>query len=310
MIIENHTRKEFPLHILMIFIDGLGIGKNDKSINPCADKSISLFNHFLGEEFPKKLNSTGYVIGLDATLGLPGLPQSATGQTALLTSVNAAKLLGRHLNRFPNQKLRQVISEKSIFKQFTEHGCKAAFLNTFRPPFFDYNPHEIINHLAVTTIANLYAELRFFNLTDLVEERSVYHDMTNVSLQELGFDVPQFTPEKAGKIVAEQTQKYNFCMFEYFLTDKAGHSRDMQKALIELLKLEEFLYSVLENVNLEDTLVLLTSDHGNIEDISVKGHTRNPAMTMIFGKGRENLFPHLQSLTDVTKELLKLGCDM
>ncbi len=310
MIFENNGRKEFPLHILMIFIDGLGIGEKDKSVNPCADEGISLFSHFLSDDFPKKINATGYVMGLDATLGLPGLPQSATGQTALLTGVNAAKLLGRHLSHFPNQKLRQVISEKSIFRQFTERGCKAAFLNTFRPPFFNYAPLEIINHLAVTTVANLYAQLPFFNLDDLVDERSVYHDMTNAALLQLGFDVPSFTPKKAGKIVGEQTQNYHFCLFEYFLTDKAGHSRDLQQALVELFKLEEFLHSVLENVNLDDTLVLLTSDHGNIEDISVKSHTRNPAMTLIFGKGREMLLHHLYSLTDVTHELLNLSCDV
>jgi len=308
MISKNYSRKEFPLHILMIFIDGLGIGVDDASINPCADKNISLFNHFLSDEFPKKASSTGIAIGLDATLGMPGLPQSATGQTALLTGVNAARLLGRHLNRFPNQRLRDVIAEKSIFKQFTRRGCKAAFLNTFRPLFFEYDPYEIIKHLAVTTVANLYANLPFFKIDDLLQERSVYHDMTNMSLREMGFDVPLFTPKKAGEIIGKQTTKYHFCLYEYFLTDKAGHSRDLGRALKEMLKLEEFLYSVLENVNLNDTLVLLTSDHGNIEDISVKGHTRNPAMTLIFGKEKETLFPHLHSLSDVAKGLLNLNC--
>ncbi|NIA31378.1 MAG: metalloenzyme [Actinobacteria bacterium] len=308
MISENYSRKEFPQHVLMIFVDGLGIGEDDTSINPCADKNVSLFNHFLSDDFPKRLDSTGYAIGLDATLGMPGLPQSATGQTALLTGVNAARLLGRHLNHFPNQRLREVIAEKSIFKQFTRCGCKAAFLNTFRPPFFDYDPHEIIKHLAVTTVANLYANLPFFKIDDLLQERSVYHDMTNMSLRELGFDVPLFTPKKAGKIIGKQTTEYHFCLYEYFLTDKAGHSRDLDRALKEISKLEEFLYSVLENVDLNDTLVLLTSDHGNIEDISVKGHTRNPAMTLIFGKGKDDLFPHLHSLSDVARELLNLNC--
>jgi len=294
-------------HILLIFIDGLGLGEDDSAKNPCSRNGFAYFSHFAEEDFPKSMQSNGVVVGLDATLGVPGLPQSATGQTALLTGINASAILGRHMNGFPNQRLRDVIAEHSILKRFVEMNLKAAFLNTFRPPFFDYNPFDIIRHLSVTSVTNLYAGLPFFNLDDLRQERSVYQDMSNHSLREKGFDVPIFTPEKAGEIIGTQSQEYHFSFYEYFQTDFAGHSQDMKRALREIEKLDRFLNTLLTTVNLTSTLIIVTSDHGNIEDLSVKGHTTNLAMTMLFGCGVSTVLPHLHSIQDITPVILSLA---
>jgi len=284
-------------HLLFIFIDGLGIGQNKTDVNPCTHLQQH-FRCFESETFPRKYYH-GFALGLDATLGLPGLPQSATGQTALLTGINASKLLDRHLNGFPNARLREVIAEKSIFKWFANKGLDAAFLNAFRPPFFDYDPNDIIKFLSATTVANLVAKLKFFDLDDLAAERCVYQDITGHALRDKGFDVPIFSPEKAGEIIGRQSQKYSFTLFEYFQTDKAGHSQKMDRALEVMRRLERFLDSVLKTVDLRTTLVLLTSDHGNIEELSVRGHTRNPVMTLLFGAGAEQASQKLCSILDI-----------
>lgn len=292
-----------PEHVLFIFVDGLGLGAKDQMSNPCYFSPI-YFSHFLDEKLPKKLRPHGYALGIDASLGVPGLPQSATGQTALLTGINSAKLLGRHLNRFPNRQLRDIIAEHSILKWFTDRGCKAAFLNTFGPPFFDYNPYDIITHLSVTTVANLVAGLPFFSPDDLRHERSVYQDIIGKALQERVPDVPNFTPEKAGEIIGKQSQHYHFSLFEYFQTDKAGHSQNMTHARKILDILERFLGAVLQNVDLKTTLVLLTSDHGNIEDLSFRGHTKNPAMTLLFGAGANYIVGKIKSILDIYPAIL------
>jgi 2,3-bisphosphoglycerate-independent phosphoglycerate mutase len=294
-----------PRHILLLFVDGLGIGDADEGCNPCCH-SHENFRHYAGETFPKALANGGTVLGLDANLDMPGLPQSATGQTALLTGVNAAAAIGRHLNGFPNQALRDIIAQHSILKTVHERGYRAAFLNTFRPPFFDYNPFVILRHLSVTTVSNLYAGLPFFNLDDLRSERAIYQDLTGEALIANGFDVPVFTPEQAGSIVARRCRDFHFSLFEYFQTDRAGHSLHMERALGELRKLELFLTAVLEHTDLSDTLILLTSDHGNIENICVKGHTRNPAMTLVFGCGHADYAQRLTSILDVTPLFLEL----
>ena len=194
-----------PNHIVLIFIDGLGLGLNRPDINPCLDPDLRYFRRAHVSEPLGPDGIDWVVLGADATLGVSGLPQSATGQTALLTGVNAPRMLQRHLSGFPNQRLRAVIEEKSILKQLCERGCRAAFLNTFRPPFFDFDPQDIIRHLSATTLTTLYAGLAFFALDDLVHKRSIYQDMTNESLRARGFDVPVFTPEEAGQILAQQS---------------------------------------------------------------------------------------------------------
>ena len=292
-----------PSNILFIFVDGLGIGKNDESANPCT-RSKKYFRLFDDAEYPIKVENSGIALALDATLDLPGLPQSATGQTALLTGVNASQLLGRHLNGLPNAKLRDVIREKSIFKWFAEKDLQAAFLNAFRPPFFDHDPNDIIKFLSVTTVANLAAGLEFFGLDDLKAGRCVYQDITSEAIREKGFDAPLVTPEKAGKIIGRRSQDYHFSLFEYFQTDKAGHSQNMEKATTIITILETFFESVLQTVNLHNTLVLLTSDHGNIENISFRGHTRNPAMTLLFGSGAETAAAKMHSILDVYPTLV------
>ncbi|MBN2000500.1 alkaline phosphatase [candidate division KSB1 bacterium] len=295
-----------PEHIILLFIDGIGVGHRDGRINPCAHPGLLYFDHFIEDTYPKIITDNCFVTSLDANLGIKGLPQSATGQTALLTGINASRELGRHLNGFPNQKLRDIIARHSILKKITEMGHKAAFLNSFRPPFFDYDPNEIVRYLSVTSVTNLYAGLPFFNLDDLLEKKSVYQDLTNRSLIDKGFNVPLYTPEEAGTIVGSRIPHYAFSLFEYFQTDRAGHSMDLNRALSELFKLERFLSAVLTTIDEQKTLIVVTSDHGNIEDISRKGHTRHKVMCLFFGAVRSVFGEKLESITDISPLVLRL----
>lgn len=295
-----------PEHILLFFIDGLGIGEDRADCNPCCQPELRFFNHVSSDRFPKPLPYGGLAWGIDACLDMPGLPQSATGQTALLTGQNGAAALGRHLNGFPSPTLRELIARHSVFKTLTETGRRVAFLNAFRPPFFDYNPHDIIRHLSVTTVCNLYAGLPFFDLDDVRQGRAVYQDMTGEWLLANGFDVPLYTPEQAGAIIGRRSQDYHFSLFEYFQTDRAGHSQDLPRARNELLKLDRFLDAILQNVDLDTTGVIVASDHGNIENICQKGHTRHPVMTLAFGCAAT---PHAQrtaSILEITPLILNM----
>ena len=64
---------------------------------------------------------------IDAALGIEGLPQSATGQTALFTGVNALQLVGMHISAFPTQDLRDTIAEHSFLKRAHEAGYHVTF---------------------------------------------------------------------------------------------------------------------------------------------------------------------------------------
>ena len=156
----------------------------------------------------------------------------------------------------------------------------------------------------MTTWNNRAAGLPFFSLDDVTERRAIYNEFTNVTLREKGFELPLFTPEEAGGILGRRSRDYDFLLFEYFRTDMAGHAQEMERAVAEIEKLELFLEAVLAEVELDETVVLLTSDHGNIEDLSVRSHTMNPALTRLWGREAEGVAARLRSIEDVAGAVL------
>lgn len=296
------------MKVLFVFVDGLGLGKDDAGVNPCVSEEFKLLKCIERGNGPLELPSNGLLIPTDAVLGVQGLPQSATGQTSLFSGVNCSRLVGRHVQGFPNETLREVIREKSILKQLKEKGLSVRFINAFRPLFFKL-PEKLKWRLSVTTITALAADCPILSLDDLAERRSIYHDMTNFYLVEKGFDVPRFTPEEAADILIKSGESHEFVLYEYFLTDRAGHSQNMQIAKEVLLNLERFMKRLIESIDPVQTLIVLTSDHGNVEDLSVKTHTVNRVPTMLWGRGADILKSRIHSLTDISPALLSLFKD-
>jgi hypothetical protein len=287
----------------MIFIDGIGVGKRDPAINPFAALPSQIFTDYL-DDHHSALTHAGLALRANASLGVEGIPQSATGQTALLTGVNAATAIGRHLNGFPSRKLREILHEHSIFKKLTESAVKAAFINVFNPIFFEALEKNLPIRNSVTTVANMAASLRFFGIEDLVERRAVYQEFTNQMLIEKGFDVPAFTPREAGEILARSAVRYDFCLYEYFQSDAAGHAQSRLRAIEEVSKLDEFLLAVLDKSDLKETSIILSSDHGNLEDLSTSKHTLNPVPVLLWGELARNN-PKIKSLLDIVPLIKK-----
>jgi len=180
--------------ILLIFLDGVGIGRPDAGVNPLSDAPI------LGNCLPDGWSTPadggrpdslpvpmrrepvplgGQVRAVDASLGVPGLPQSATGQTALFTGVNAAQLLGHHHYGFPGPQLRAALMEHSLLKRATQAGHTAAFLNAYRPLFFDLGEAVWSRPMSASSWNNRAAGLSFRTFDDLRAGQALYHDFTN-----------------------------------------------------------------------------------------------------------------------------------
>jgi len=166
---------------------------------------------------------------------------------------------------------------------------------------------EFLEHkLSVTSHTTLASGNHFFTFEDIKQERALYQQFTNKSLISRGYKLPLFSPEKAGIILANSIENFDFSMYEYFQTDRAGHSQDMKLASKELINLEQFISSFLETIDFSNKMVILTSDHGNIENLAVKTHTKNPAMTLLWGTDSKKLANQLYSIQDITKHILQL----
>jgi len=292
--------------LALVFVDGLGLGDRENPANPLRDPELSLLGNFheagwvppTGGGRPSRLPAVvrtaplprdGVVVATDASLGVPGLPQSATGQTTLLTGVNAAATLNRHYTGFPTRTLQKILAEASIFKRVASEGRRGAFLNAYTPRFFEAGDEAWGRSMGATSWACRAGGTPFRSFEDIARGRAVFHDITGDS----GTGAPGMEPEVAGRILAREAARNDFLLFEFFLTDKAGHARDAAWAHRELVKLERFLAAALESC--EATLVV-TSDHGNIEDLGTRTHTLNPVPTLVFGPGAAALAPRLDRL--------------
>lgn len=274
--------------VLLFFIDGIGVGSDDPAVNPLASDAWPVLRLTSGLAPRSSVaGSPAFAGGLDASLGVPGLPQSATGQTAILTGVNAPAALGHHVSGFPGPALQEILRAHSLFKTLIEAGRSAVFLNAFGPRFFETadasDPTRPRRRLSATTLATLAGGGPIRDWNDLTGGRAVAHDLTHWRMRDYGFDLAPRTAEEAGAIIAREAMQRDFSLFEYFETDKAGHAQDAAAAARCLTDLNAALEAVLAGVDLRETLVLVASDHGNLEDARVKTHTLNPAFFTAWG---------------------------
>lgn len=288
------------MRTLLLFIDGLGWGPADAATNPQHSYGGRYFRFPEGDGSTVEIHGGGRGRPIDAVLGVDGIPQSATGQTTLLSGVNSQAALGRHLTGFPNETLRDILRENSILKQVVQRGGRARFLNAFRPRFWELSEERKWT-LSATTVATLAAGLDFFDLDDLEAGRCVYQEFTNAELIERGFAVRPMRPAEAGRIIGTEAGRYDFSLFEYFQSDKAGHSAERERIELHLRMLEEFLDALLA-ARPGDLRVVLTSDHGNLEDLTTRRHTTNPVPLLVWGD--EGLVEGMTRLDQVTPCIL------
>jgi len=286
--------------VLFFFIDGVGIPPKP------IFENIPLFSPGLNE-YPRELPREGLAVAADARLGIPGLPQSATGQSTLITGVNAPAIMGRHVSGFPGPTLKTLIGKRGLFQRIQVKGIpreRLCFANAFRPIFFQ-KPRA---RVSASTFHALSAGVPLATLKDVSEGRALYHDFTNRLLINQGYPLPLLSPCQAGKVLARLTQKHTFTFYEYFLTDLAGHRRNFPMATRLLRDLEEMLFSTLDHLALDETTVIVASDHGNIEDLERSPHTTNPVPVMAWGREKEKIL-RVKSIQDVpllAEEILTL----
>ncbi|QHI36086.1 2,3-bisphosphoglycerate-independent phosphoglycerate mutase [Kordia antarctica] len=271
--------------LIFIFLDGIGLGK-DEATNPFTQVPMPTLFSLVGENLTHSthVEKQGFLLkGIDACLGVDGVPQSATGQSSLFTGYNAQAFLGHHLMAYPNDELIGLINKRSIFKYAEEHNIKSIFANSYTDGFFKAFDRNSTNY-SVTTRCVLAGKSRFNTLDDLIAGNAVHWDITNVTLQDLPNNrVPLIAPFKAGENLKNITNEYDLILFECFLPDLIGHRKNMEKSVEFLEILDEFLRGILHDKS-ENIHIVISSDHGNMEDLSYGGHSKNEVPLIVIGK--------------------------
>lgn len=280
---------------LFILVDGLGIGAEDPTRNPVHSGACP----FLREMIER------HSVPVDAAMGVPGIPQSATGQTALFTGVNAAREVGRHVEGFPGPALRVIIRRHNLYDALIRRGYSATFANAYFMD--DVDEVRKRRHQSVTTVAALKAFGVVRGRGEMLQGRAVYQDLTRASLRERGYEGPLVSPVQSGRDLAALAADHDFTVFEYFQTDRVAHKGTREDAKAVLAQFDMFLKEAARFVDASpDHLFLLTSDHGNIEEAGTPLHSINPVPLVAVGRGAEWMREGVKSLPDFVPAVLRL----
>ncbi len=279
--------------LFFFFIDGIGLGSSDSAIK-------YLFKDITGIPLiqikkPAFLNN-GVLCPVDASLDIPGIPQSATGQATIFTGINAAQYLGYHLTALPNQKLVKLIERKSLMKALKDKDVSVTSANLYSEEFFQKRVARRRNAFPVSTLTINAAGVPFRYFDDYKKGEAVFADITNRLIRERGYDIKEISPETAAKNLLNILKGNQFVFFEYFMTDIYGHKRNKEGLEESIDILNRFTETVFRGLESSDSSILIISDHGNSEDLTSGEHTCNPVPGLLLTKNKRSAINFAESV--------------
>jgi hypothetical protein len=284
----------------------VGIGPADPDVNPFLRAELATLTEMVGGRLPTLGEPTvagprGHAFPLEATLDVPGTPQSGTGQAALLTGESTAQIYGRHFGPWTPVRLRPIVEEQSFLKRARTAGVRAAFANAYPRGWPGPRGGK---RIAGPPLAARGAGLLDRHEDELANGRAVSSEIVNDGWREgLGYrQVPDVSEEEAGANLAAIANGADLTLYAHYATDTAGHRKEMEAAVGALLRVDRFLRGVTGALE-DDILVFIASDHGNLEDVRA-GHTLHPALGVAWGPGAERV-ARVRDLRDVAPVLLE-----
>ena len=159
---------------------------------------------------------------IDATLGIPGAPQSASGQTALFCGAAAADIGQRHRNGYPDRSLRRIILKKNMLSRLATEGAAARYLNAYpaheelftarhvrieadgRLWFSPEFPEHFRRMISVTSCMLLASGQQPFGANGHPGGRRYTRTIPTASSSNRGLPLPEFSPAQAAEVIARR----------------------------------------------------------------------------------------------------------
>lgn len=300
------------MRLLFVFLDGVGLGEDAPAHNPFATADLPTLASFTGGrrwlcDLPRIESRQGVFIPTDACLGIDGKPQSATGQATIWTGVNVPQMLGRHYGPRPNQAIAEIIEREGVIKRLKRDGADVFFACAFPNEFF-----EIVRRgkrlLSANQLAMHSAGVRFPDTEAFKAGQALSSDFTGEGWRaRFGSDTtPLRTPFEAGQLLAQLATRHTFTFFDHWATDTIGHRGTLEEATRLLETIDAVLAGILDAWDSSQGLLILTSDHGNIEVIGQRGHTRNQVPTLVIGEAWPIFAQGLIDLTGFAPGILRV----
>lgn len=214
-------------------------------------------------------------LALDAALGVPGLPQSGTGQSCWLTGQDAVRLMGKggageHFGPHPGPTLQALLRESSLPVRLTRAGLRAALLNFYPPGYFAAHARRPRYGCFPFSFLAAGLPLNPPGLPGISPLLGLHHDSPWAAAQSLD-DL-----RRMGEGLARAAENADLLVLDLWLSDVLGHG-GRPGAPPELLTAgkhyQRHLDALLSGVLGAGGRVVIGSDHGNFENLNVKAHT-------------------------------------
>ena len=300
--------------MLFLFLDGVGLGTDNPEQNPFAAANMSNLvdllegRRLVAGSAPFE-GQRATLLAVDAQLGVEGAPQSATGQAALLTGENVPLQVGEHYGPKPNPAVAEIVRRDNLFKQVLERGGSAALLNGYPPRYFEAIESGVRLYSSIP-LAATSAGLELMTVEDMQNGKAFSADFTGAGWSEQpGFpSIPIYNPTQAGGQLARVAQQYELAWFDFWPSDFAGHRGTMEEAVALLENLDGVLGGLVEEWGDRSDLIIVSSDHGNLEDLSKRGHTLNSVPALLIGpmELRSGMASKLEDLTSFAPAMLEI----
>lgn len=96
--------------------------------------------------------------------------------------------------------------------------------------------------------------------------------------------LPVYTPEQAAAIIGKLAERHSFVFYKYQMPDLISHTGRVDLARETVAVIERFIGALLQTIDAEQTFVVVTSDHGHLEQVGFsKGHPKTKVPTWYFG---------------------------
>ena len=302
--------------VLILFLDGVGLGSPDPALNPVAAADLPVLRDLLEGRVPVAdaapfHGASASLVGVDATLGVSGTPQSGTGHAALLTGEDAVRMFGRHHGPWVPTALRPMVAERSVLARAKAAGLAVAFANAYPEELVERAAEEGVSGRrlgplrAGPPLAALGAGVLTRHTPALERGDAVASEITNDGwIRHLGrTSLPRPDPAAAGRNLARIAAAHDLTLFAHYTTDTVGHRGTFDEAVAAIEKVDRFLGGVL-GAAAGDLLVLVVSDHGNLEDPRAQ-HTLNPALGVVVGAGHAEVARRMVDLTRIVPLVLE-----
>lgn len=291
--------------LIFVLVDGVGLAPAgpDNPVSPCMPWTSRMLGVLLDDALAVN-TSLLTAQPIDATLGIPGLPQSGSGHSTLYGGFNAAAFNGRHQPSHPTVAMRERLAQQNLLLEVKQAGYTVAWANGYLPGYSQVVANRRMRHTAGTWSA-LSAGLDLRGLPELLAGTAVSWDMTQqLARARPGCEnLPEVSAMESGERLARLATAYDFVGFETYLPDLAGHRRLAMTPDDALGLVDDLLAGIIGAKGPRDTLVV-TSDHGNVEDGTTRLHTRNPVPLIVHGPAA-GAFTGVKAIDEVMSAIIE-----